>query len=532
MPATTSPGGYHILKNVSIILLCSFFIPLCTFIAVLSTIISPFTKISEHIKHHRLWRQTSSRTFRPRTILVTGVGTTKGLSLARVFYRAGHRVIGADFEPYFVPVCGHVSKSIEVFYRLSRLNREVGAAEYIQDLLSIVVKEKVELWVSCSNVPAVNDAEAADMIERRTKCKTVQFSLPLTKTLLEIWSFVSHARETKLNVPESHIVTSETEAVSAIYSSAPHEEQTERKYLLSRLRLDPLDRNPDILLLPQALSELESLLRKLSPTPSNPFFIQENLPGLDFRTHTLILTSKVSAFVAYRSPTPRDVATAIYTPLPTTSTLSRALLLYTKTLINSLSSSRRPIAGHLSLTFRVPAEISQTAEDSFGAPDSEVEEVMANIYAVSATPTISTAAILLSDESEDLAERYLSILQGHEPLGIANGHRDPYQLIVPKPNVPDYYSAGEQLAVGVLWTLWGFLSGRIELQEVWRRWGDVLGNLMLGRDTTWEMWDPWPFWWLYVVYWPLVHVGRIIEGIKWRGWAGEEKSAGDCLKSR
>ena len=40
----------------------------------------------------------------------------KGLRIARAFYQAGHRVIGADFEPYSIPVSGRVSKALANFY--------------------------------------------------------------------------------------------------------------------------------------------------------------------------------------------------------------------------------------------------------------------------------------------------------------------------------------------------------------------------------------------------------------------------------
>ena len=164
MPLTNkSPIYLHVFQNIALIVLCTCLIPLCTTIAILSHLISPYTKASKHIRHHRKWRAQSSATFRPRTILVTGVGMSKGLTLARTFYRAGHRVIGADFEPYQIPVCGHFSTSIEKFYRLSKPTQ--NGTEYIQQLKGIIEKENIELWVSVSgNASVLEDGEAAEII--------------------------------------------------------------------------------------------------------------------------------------------------------------------------------------------------------------------------------------------------------------------------------------------------------------------------------------------------------------------------------
>ncbi|TVY83602.1 hypothetical protein LSUE1_G002042 [Lachnellula suecica] len=503
MPSSsTSSTVAHVLKNVFLILFSAFFTPLCTWIAFLSSIVSPFTKASEHIKLHRQWRQKSSSTFRPRTVLVTGVGTAKGLALARAFYRAGHRVIGADFEPYLIPVPGHFSTSIEIFYRLSKPDKETGTAKYIQDILSLILKEKAELWISCSDVIAADDAEAAEVVGRRTKCKSIQLSHSCTGTLTQAPSFTSKARTLGLHVPESHIVTSETEALSAMYPTSTRF-QSSKNFLITSLRSNAA---PKVLSQFPNPQETKAEIRTLNPTPFNPFFVQEQVTGIEYSTHTLILKGKITAFVACPS-TPNA-----YTALPYSSALSQAMLLYTKAFI----SSSEPMTAHLSLTFRVPESASLMGENTFGASDSQVKELMGKIYAISANPGVSPAIVLFADESEDLAEMYLSVLPSHEPLGIANGHRDSNHIIVPKPTVPTYYWVGQDIVAGIFLSLFAFLRGDIGLKGLRQSWTGTLGNLLGCRDATWELWDPWPFWWMYVGYWPAVFLSCLWEGRRWR----------------
>ncbi|RYP46902.1 hypothetical protein DL768_006936 [Monosporascus sp. mg162] len=53
-----------------------------------------------------------------RTVLVTGVGMAKALTLVRGFHLRGHRVIGADFENPGIPFPGRYFKALATFYPL------------------------------------------------------------------------------------------------------------------------------------------------------------------------------------------------------------------------------------------------------------------------------------------------------------------------------------------------------------------------------------------------------------------------------
>lgn len=123
----------------------------------------------------------------------------KGLRIARAFYQTGHRVIGADFEPHSVPVNGRFSMAIANFYRVSKPSARYGAAHYIRDLVYVVEKEEVDLWVSCSGVAsAVEDGQAMELLERKTNCKSIQFGVETTKTLHEKDKFTTYTEALRL----------------------------------------------------------------------------------------------------------------------------------------------------------------------------------------------------------------------------------------------------------------------------------------------------------------------------------------------
>ena len=128
---------------------------------------------------------------------------TKGLVLARSFHKAGWTVIGADFSPL---ACGRVSNSLAKFYTVSK--PQATSAPYLEDLLKIITSDHVDLWVSCSSVAsAVEDGEAKEVVEARTKCKAVQFNVETTKVLHEKHTFLERAASHGLTIPEKHTVT-------------------------------------------------------------------------------------------------------------------------------------------------------------------------------------------------------------------------------------------------------------------------------------------------------------------------------------
>jgi hypothetical protein len=196
LDADSSPV-LHTAQNVLLILLSLALLPLSTSILVLSYAVQPF--VNPNALRRQLQR---SPQFRSKTVLVTGVGMAKGLRIARAFYQAGHRVIGADFEPYDIPVSGRFSRAIAKFYRVCKPSDEYGAAHYIRDLTYIVEKEEVDLWVSCSGVAsALEDGQAMEVLERRTKCKSIQFDVKTTATLHEKDSFIVYAESLGLVWP-------------------------------------------------------------------------------------------------------------------------------------------------------------------------------------------------------------------------------------------------------------------------------------------------------------------------------------------
>ncbi len=385
MPLSVSSPTYsHILQNISLIALSLLFTPLCFFIGTLSHLISPLTSARKHIQHRRQWRVTSSLTFRPRVILVTGVGMSKGLTIARAFYRAGHIVIGADFEPNRIPVCGRFSKCLKMFYRLPK-PIEDDASDYMTSLVQIIKREKVEVWISCSGVAsAIEDAEAAESVRRLTKCEPIQFGVSLTKTLHEKHSFIEKTKELGLNVPETHYITSMGDAVDVLSQRGDG-----MKFIMKSVGLDDSIR-ADMSLLPRDTeSETRKALTKLRISRDRPFVLQEFVRGPEFCTHSVVIRGEVVIFTAC----PSAELLMHYKALDSRSELFQAMLSYTKAYCKGIHEE---MTGHFSMDFLL--------NENSCEPD-----LMQQLYPIECNPRAHTAVVLIS-EQEAMAEAYLRVL--------------------------------------------------------------------------------------------------------------------------
>lgn len=435
---------------------------------------------------------------------------SKGLFLARTFYAAGHRVIGADFEPYYIPVCGHFSTSVAKFYRVAKPTSDKGSGQYVKDLIAIIKQDKVDLWVSCSGVAsALDDGEAAEAVERETSCRAIQFGLTLTETLHEKHSFISHTRKIGLNVPATHLVTSETEAQTVLYpeKDSPSRASPGTQYIMKSVGLDDSIR-ADMTLLPRpSMNDTEKHIKRLNPTPLRPFVLQQFISGPEYCTHSLVIDGVVKAFVSC----PSAELLMHYEALPTSSALSQAMYMYT----NLYTSRTEPkMTGHFSIDFLVDESIAKEYEGKMGVSEDEVKELMGKLNPIECNPRAHTAVVLFQEVMEDLSAAYLSILPEHEPKGVSNGHRAE-ALVVPKPGIPGTYWIGHDFVTKLLLPVLWLLRFEISIQQVARQWMDFVEHVLFWRDGTWLIWDPWPFWWLYVGYWPGMFLVALWEGRWW-----------------
>ncbi|KAK5056823.1 hypothetical protein LTR84_012355 [Exophiala bonariae] len=419
--------------------------------------------------------------FQPRTILVTGVGMTKGLVLARSFYEAGHKVLGADFEANGAPVCGRVSRALTSFHPLRKPDVVSGSAPYLQSLLDIIITEEVDIWVSCSGVAsAVDDGMAKEIIEARTDCKAIQYDVKTTEMLHEKHSFIEHTKSLGLTVPETFEITKRN-TVEELLRNTPHG----RKFIMKTIGMDDSVR-ADMTLLPKATQEETSRhIARLKISEKTPWILQQFIKGKEYCTHSLVVNGHVKAFVAC----PSAELLMHYEALPADSSLSRAMLAFTKTYAEG---GGQGFTGHLSFDFMVEDPLSNDASGIV-------------LYPIECNPRAHTAVALFNG-MQSMIDGYLSVLPDHS----ASENR----LMIPQ-RKDKYYWVGHDLVTKVILPTAQFLTLNTSLSILLSNYKIFLLHFFIWKDGTYEIWDPLPWWWLYHVYWPMQFLSCIRTGRKW-----------------
>lgn len=493
---------FHILQDVALIALALAFAPLVTFVAIVAQCISSHTTIGRAAKHDRQ-QALLSKDHTTRTVLVTGVGMSKGLSIARAFYRQGHTVIAADFEPYMIPVCGRFSNAICRFYRLQKpAGEQESGTRYVEGIIEIVTREKADIWISCSGVSsAVDDALAAETVERQTSCKAIQFGVEITKTLHEKHTFIKQTEEFGLKVPKTLMIQSEDHAMRFFYdkwaSMRPLdrvEPSVRREYILKPVGVED-SRRADMTILPFEDS-VETIyhLNKLEPAAHRPYVIQKFIQGAEYCTHSLIVRGKVKAFTACQSAE----LLMHYRALSTNDPVLKEMLRFTQVYADKMGEKA---TGHFSVDFMVD-NVSKDAK------------LRDRLYPIECNPRAHTAVVLFEDIGKEMVDAYLSVVGKDEASTRTNGHAVEAAIAIPEEG-RGYYWVGHDLVTRVLLPILNVLRFKSGVKAMIVRWKEFADHVSNWKDGTFEVWDPWPFWALYVIYWPQMFLISIMTGSWW-----------------
>jgi catechol O-methyltransferase len=419
---------------------------------------------------------------------------SKGLTLARTFYLAGHNVIGADFQPYGIPPCGRFSRALRKFYALPKPNGSDGAAFYINVLLRVVQSERVDLWVSCSGVAsAVEDGMAKEVLERRSDCVCIQFDVPTTTMLHEKDTFIAETARLGLPVPETHNVTSRA-AVHKVLNESP---RTKKRYIMKSVGVDDSSRGNMTVLPKRTLSETYGHLSKIPIAADRPWVLQEFVRGKEYCTHALVVGGVVKAFVAC----PSLELLMHYEALPPDSALSKAMLRFTQEFVRRRGGE---MTGHLSFDFLIEERITEKG-------------VEMGLVPIECNPRAHTAVVLFQGQEKEMADAYLSALKAHNSPninGYTNGDETDHQPLTPL-HPAKYYWLPHDLITLILQPLLSLLLRRISLASYLENCRAFLEYFLLWEDGTYELWDPLPAWWLYHVYWPGMFLASFLYGRRW-----------------
>lgn len=474
--------------------------------------------------------------FRQKTVLVTGISMTKGLTLARAFRLTGHRVVGADFNVLrssvwlpdwlggrrFSKACNAVYHLEKPVYpaNMTQEERARVANKYATDVLEIIQEEQVDLWVSCSGVAsAAEDGMVRTMLQQRDRPRTecVQFDEETTMKFHEKNTFMRYMKELGLPVPETHEVVSHTEANKILLDNLTS--NTGRKFILKPVGMDdahrgnmtllPLSREPGIEAYPGA--DTEAYVRQLPMSKERPWILQQFITGnREYCTHALVVDGEVKVFVAC----PSSELLMHYKALPADDPLSKEMLAFTKQVAKAEKQTGKiPFTGHLSFDFMVEEDMTH-------------EGGKTKMYAIECNPRAHTAVVLFATpgaEMRDMVDAYMSVFNKRENKGPAHSEYEKWHLEAIKPpsvarppvDATPRYWIGHDLVALVLVPFLRLLMWPFSVFKLLDSAKEFADHVIRWQDGLFEIWDPWPSVALYHVYWPSAFLETWWRGERW-----------------
>lgn len=423
-------------------------------------------------------------------VLVSGVGMSKGLFVARTMYLGGCDVFGIEFDNNYRNLYfGRFSKSLQHFFPVPDPARE-GVDAFISRIISIINNEKIDLWISCSRVATpMEDARLAKALREQTNCKVFQFDEEVTSTLDNKLSFMRKTSELGISrahwypLKSYHDIHNLLENIKKLTVGGRIV-----KFIIKSANFDDNIRNRLPLLSSNNLQDAEKILKSLDYSQNRQWILQEFIESNEeYCTNALIINGKVRAFTASKSCS----VLLHYQKLNPDSIVYENMLRFTQKYAASLGD----ISGHLSFDFLT----------SYQKTDNGFE---ANVVPIECNPRCHTAIILFYGKEVELADRYLESLYGKQNSPI----------LETKPIARDgqYWMCHDLVALGALPIL--RLISRFPssswIDEV-QRILQLIEHLITWKDQMFLWWDPLPWFAMNHIYWPSEILRSFFQGIEW-----------------
>lgn len=452
--STFSHSFWHMLRiclSFSLILLDNIILAIATSLA--------YLRFHRHRPKHNI-------DFYPKTVLITGIGTTYGLKLARAWAAEGHRVIGADVADLDLPIRsgGGMSNALVAFYRIPE-NR------YTSRLLDVIHREKVDIWIPCSpKVTFFEDATARRSIECCTGCRCITFDPDQAVWFASSESFTKFVKEKGFPVLEHHKVQSR-DSVHKILHRSPS-----KSYQISRATPTANDR---ALILPRrTLSNTYNCVSEIQISADRPWILQQQSRLGELFADLLVVRGHIQAIQVRLSD-----ASSSWGP----SRLDEALTMAVHKLMQSLATKCGAwFTGHLTVQLMIDEEF-------------DAHSVRHTIYIAGCTPG-PTVIERLSQNAPCPIAGYLSVFRSH-PVDLGDAKATLC-------SAPAAKSPTRAVILPTPFLRFSPLDFTLTVLEVAKT---ELRRLLFWKNPFFTILDPLPWWWEVHVYQPLREVWILVK---------------------
>ena len=224
-----------------------------------------------------------------KTVLLSGGKMTKSLQLARLFHRAGYRIVLCETVDYRF-TAHRFSNAVDQF----RIVPNPDSNHYADALCEIAEQEKVDFYIPvCSPVASHFDSLAKDQLSQH--CRVIHVSPEQIETLDNKFLFAQAAQNAGLTAPKTYQITDPQQVLDFDFTGAS------RPFILKSIAYDPL-RRLDMTKLPmRSQSAMREHLNTLPISENNPWILQEFISGQEFCTHSTVVDGELRVHVCCAS---------------------------------------------------------------------------------------------------------------------------------------------------------------------------------------------------------------------------------------
>ncbi|KAJ5495078.1 hypothetical protein N7539_000194 [Penicillium diatomitis] len=422
------------------------------------------------------------------TILISGIETTTGLVLARTWRERGFRIVGVDVVDPYLPIRpgGGMSKSVAAYYQVSK-------DRYVSQILDIVLREEVAIWIPCSpKCSPAEDAAVKQVVESRTACKSITFDPEMTALLSDKQSFREFLLSKHIPVPRHYQVNSR-DSVHRILNGAPT-----KSYIIREI--GPRAKRRGITLPGRTLSSTYTTVSELSISKDSPWTMDQQTRLGVLWADFLVIRGRVFSYHLWTEERWAYHQKALH--------LHQALASRALRIIQQMTSQEgERMTGHLSVKFLVDEEIEPTS-------------VRYLLY-VSDCVSGARAAEKIVRHTQWPTEGYLAVLR---PVLVLEGpitqsdSRDPWIF------------GAQSLDVLAEWCLTCILRAHDDQERFQERFQIEIGPYLFWKNTDLSAEDPLPWWWDLHVYRPLCELWTLAKQV--RTLIGRRVSSIDAIVTR
>ncbi|EPS34732.1 hypothetical protein PDE_09696 [Penicillium oxalicum 114-2] len=390
------------------------------------------------------------------TVLISGIGTTAGLALARKWHARGYRVVGVDIVECHLPLRpgGGMSNTLATFYRVSK-------DRYVSQMLDLVLREHVAIWIPCApQCSPIEDAALRQIVESRTVCKCITLDPGMTATFIDTQSFREHLAGKGLPVPQQHRVHSRDSIHKILNRSAG------KSYMMHEV--GPRMKGPGVMLPKRTLSSTYTTVSELTVSEDTPWVMNQRVRLGVFWADLLVIRGHIQAFHVRTEE-------ASWTCRESASRLDQALVTSVHRLMQRVTvQDGQRMTGHLSVRLLV---------------DEEFE------------PASVRHAIYISDCV--LGARAVDYLFRHTDLPIAGYLAALNRELAFDPSKPPLLLALSSPAKPLSWDFYARCSFGLLTHDQLECLQHEISPFLLWKSLHFSLGDPLPWWWHLHVYQPI-----------------------------